>query len=111
MATTNQSTTRFPVSKEKSGVRALATFSASGDVTNWVRFTGDVIVQAFGPVDAATIAVERSTIDTSGNSSNPVEVDDFTGTGGGGITGKVDGVGDAWYRAKNKDTFGPANTV
>lgn len=111
MATTNASTNVFPIAEARSGVRAKATFSAEGDVSSWHLLNGKVAYQAYGPVDAATIGLQRSTLDPSGGAGNPVEVDDATGTGGGGLAATVDGVGNAWYRLINKATFGPANNI
>lgn len=111
MTTTNQSTTRNPIGGQQTQVRALATFSAEGDYTNWTLFSGDVTLQAQGPVDAATVGIERSTVDPSGGYPNTVELQDETGAGGSGVSFVAPGVGNAWYRAKNKATFGPANTV
>jgi hypothetical protein len=111
MATTNQSVDVFPIAEARSGVRAKATFSAEGDVTNWQLLNGDVAYQGYGPVSAATVGLQRSTVDPSGGAGNPVEVDDATGSGGGGLAATVPGVGNAWYRLINKTTFGPANTI
>lgn len=111
MATTNQSVDIFPIAEARSGVRARATFSAEGDVTNWHLINGKVAYQGYGPVDAATVGLQRSLLDPSGGAGDPVEVDDATGSGGGGLAATVDGVGNAWYRLINKATFGPANGV
>lgn len=110
MATTNQKVEQFPLSAGRSGVRAFATFSAEGDVSNWQLFNGDMMFSGNGPVDAATVAIERSLTDPSGGGGNPAEVADATSSGAG-LGELVPGVGNAWYRAKNKATFGPANAV
>ena len=111
MATTNQSVDIFPIAEARSGVRAKATFSAEGDVTDWYLINGKVAYQGYGPVAAATVGLQRSTLDPSGGEGNPVEVDDATGSGGGGLAATIDGVGNAWYRLINKATFGPANDI
>lgn len=111
MTTTNYDTERFPLGFDRYGVRTKAKMTAEGDVSAWTLFNGNVTLQAQGPVDAATIAIERSTIDPSGGVNNAVQVAEDTGSGAAGVTAVAIGVGNAWYRAKNKATFGPANTV
>lgn len=110
MATINQSVEITPASANLANVVAKATFTAESDVSDWQAFTGDVVLQGDGPVDAATVAIERSTIDPSGGVDNAVEVTEDTGSGTG-VVAKASGVGTAWYRAKNKTTFGPASQV
>lgn len=111
MATTKQSVEKTPDTAGRSNVVARATFSAEGDVSNWVPFSGNVVLQGQGPVDAATVAIERSLVDPSGGAGVAVEVTEDTGTGGAGVVAIAQGAGTAWYRAKNKATFGPASTV
>lgn len=110
MTTTNQYVERVPAGPGLTEVRAFATFSAQTDFSDWVMFSGDVTLQANGPVDAATVAIVRSTLDPSGGVDNAAEVEDAT-SAGLGLALTVSGSGNAWYRAQNKATFGPANTV
>lgn len=112
MTTTNQSTERRAIGKELAAVTARATFSAQDDVSDWVLFNGNMNLSATGPDAAATVAVERSTVDPSGGAPNTVEVDDVTGNPSTvGLTLDIPFIGNAWYRAKNKATFGPATSV
>lgn len=110
MTTSNESVTRSPVGAAQTQVTLNATFNAETDVTGYVALTGPITFQGSGPVDAQTIALQRSTVDPSAGAGNPVEVVDETGAAAG-VSGLYAGVGTAWYRLQNKATFGPANTV
>lgn len=111
MTTTNQALEVVPVSAGKSAVTWRGTFNAQSDVGDWVLLSDGATLQADGPVDACTIAIQRSLVDPSAGGALPVEVDDVTGSGGSGVSLTVAGTGPAWYRAANKATFGPATDV
>ena len=83
MAVTFESVEVTPISEALSRVIAKATFSAQTDESDWALFgVGDVQFQATGPVDAATLNLQRSTVDPSGT-PNTTQVATATGNSSG----------------------------
>lgn len=113
MTVTFESTEVTPIAKETSRVVAKATFSAQTDISDWVLMgQGLVQMQATGPVDAATLNLQRSTIDPSGGVDNATQVATVTGNPSTiGIAASFDNAAPAWFRIANAATFGPANSV
>jgi hypothetical protein len=102
-----------PIAQAQSRVEAGARFNTQSDTTDWVRFgIGDVQFQATGPVDAATLNLQRSTVDPGSGSPNTTQVATATGNPGTiGVAGSFSNGSPAWFRVANAATFGPANTV
>lgn len=112
MAVTFESVEVTPISQALARVVAKATLSAQTDVTDWTLFgIGDVQFQATGPVDAATLNLQRSTVDPSGT-PNTTQVATATGNASTvGVTASYQNAAPAWFRLANAATFGPANAV
>ena len=112
MAVTFESVEVTPLSQALARVVAKATFSEQTDVSDWTLFgVGDVQFQATGPVDAATLNLQRSTVDPSGT-PNTTQVATATGNASTvGVTASYQNAAPAWFRLANAATFGPANAV
>lgn len=112
MTVTFESVEVTPISQALARVVAKATFSAQADVSDWTLFgIGDVQFQATGPVDAATLNLQRSTVDPSGT-PNTTQVATATGNASTvGVTASYQNAAPAWFRLANAATFGPANSV
>lgn len=112
MAVTFESVEVTPIAQALARVVAKATFSAQADVSDWTLFgIGDVQFQATGPVDAATLNLQRSTVDPSGVPNTTLVA---TATGNAstvGVTASYQNAAPAWFRLANAATFGPANSV
>lgn len=113
MTVTFESVEVTPIAEALARVVAKATFSAQADISDWTLFgIGDVQFQATGPVDAATLNLQRSTVDPSGGAPNTTQVATATGNASTvGITASYANAVPAWFRLANAATFGPANTV
>lgn len=112
MTTILQTTEVYPVAKELAAAKLQATFTEQADATDWVFMSGNIAAQMTGPLEAGTIAIERSTVDPGGGAPSIAEISDATGdpeTGGVQVT-LIDAPA-AWYRVQNKATFGPATDV
>lgn len=112
MTTTFQTLSVTPIAEARARVVASAIFNAQTDFTNWVQMgAGLVQFQATGPVDAATINLERSTVDPSGTPNTTVVATATGNAGTVGVAGSFNGASPAWYRLQNAATFGPAASV
>jgi len=101
-----------PIAEALSRVVQTAQFDSSSDLTGWALFgEGLVQFQGYGPVDGATLNLQRSTTDPSGTAS-PAVVATVTGNASTvGVAASFDNAAPAWFRLANASTFGPANSV
>lgn len=102
-----------PLGAAQARVSLKARMDGATDVSSWVKMdAGLVQAQAFGPVDAATINIQRATIDPTSPLTNPAVVATATGNASTvGVAASFDNAGPAWFRFQNATTFGPANDV
>lgn len=113
MATILETVEVTPVEQAVERVSAAATFTVTGDTSEWTLFgVGDVTLQATGPVDAATVKIERSTVEPSDGTGNATIVSDVTGDPStGGLFLTIHNSAPAWLRTGATGTLGPANSV